>query len=179
MQLDNQVILMSEISGQPVAVPTIQDVVRFGSSGAMRNSQFYLRWFGINGNFDLGNRQFLFPLALDEDSPIWIVPPSEFKIVYLGSAINWPVTDAARSVVEQVCHGDEHGMVIWLVSSEVVTQQPSGPGPISLVFQMRIMLGDGVVGIIKPKEYCDMNVLRQAEEDCSLKSKIQLLSQSP
>ncbi|MBU2566561.1 hypothetical protein KKG46_03305 [Patescibacteria group bacterium] len=179
MKLDDQVILMSELAGEPVTGPTIQSVIKFGSSGAMRNLQFYLRWFGANATFDLGERQFLFPLALDEDSPIWIVQPNDFNVVYVGLAKNWPIEEAAPSVIEQVCLGDENSFVIWMVSSKLVAQQPSGSGPVSLAFKMHIMLGDGVVGIIKPREFCDMNVLRQAEEHCSLDSNALLVCQSP
>ncbi len=123
----------------------------FGESDSLG---FLEKDFGEEVSWRFGRMQFRFPIPMRIDDIHWMNHPEHFRVVFLGQGKDWPKTGKAPG-------DDLESWWLWVVSTHYTTMQPSGEGPGSFATPLNAMLGDGVYGIIRPKQYFDIEVLNK------------------
>jgi hypothetical protein len=86
--------------------------------------------------------------------------PEAFKVVFLGQAEFWPEDRNRQQIMDSF--GKEDASIIYLISSHFEQNCENGMVPLSFVAKI-VLLGDGNVGVIRPRYYCDLSVV-----DCEM-----------
>ncbi len=121
----------------------------------------WLQWFGTSKNFDLQNKQFLFPINTSPSN--FYLHPEKFELIMIGPVKNWPNKDVVDDLIEQL--GGEDVNIVYFISPEIGTDDGNGQTvPAAGILPLDIKLADDNCGIIDPEEYFDDSVRIRAIE---------------
>lgn len=161
MSAKSQIRPQHKVCERNVEVPTIL-VEPFIAGG---KPEVLVQWFGEAEGNDLAGMQFRFPVLLDPDDCHWMSHPELFSVIFFGQAKDWPTEKTSQDVIDLVVKGDSNAWIFWIASSHYGIQQGNGSVPACFVLPMPVMLGDGVVGVIRPKKFCDVAVLDRVKKE--------------
>ena len=140
-----------------VRVPTIS--VRERGNGDEKRNKVCIQWFGEANCVLPNDAQFLFESTASPEAPHWCDEPEAFKVIFIGPVRKWPRQDIVQQVADIVANGDLDRSIVWMVSSKFPQHHPTATyAPASLMTPV-VLLGDPDCGIIRPRHYCDMEVL--------------------
>jgi len=122
--------------------------------------EVFVQWFGEADGGDVTNLQFRFPVPLSPDHAMWMNHPEKFKVILVGQVKDWPKPSAQEAVAASA-KGTLETWILWICSSHYTVQHSNGPGPACCVVPLTAMLGDPNVGVITPRKYCDLSVLKE------------------
>ncbi|MDB5258807.1 MAG: hypothetical protein JWO73_15 [Candidatus Taylorbacteria bacterium] len=173
--------LKKTVSHQTAAVPVDVPTISIGEIGSDEDKRTAVRiqWFGRSDPSDKDfpdEAQFFFEPTLSTESKRWYGKPDAFKIVFIGPVRDWPKKEVAQQVADTVTEGNLDADVVWMVSSRFPENHPRNGDLIpSSMMTPAVILGDPLFGIIRPKPYCDMQVLEA--ELTEVRKKVDLAEQ--
>jgi len=162
MDRDETVRPQQKVCETKVDVPTILvEPFREGDK-----PEVFVQWFGeSSAGVNLGEMQFRFPLGTSTDSHYWMGRPELCKIIMLGKVKDWPKPEVAQEIADTVTQGNLDALIVFIVATHYTMRRGDGsPGAPCFVFELKILLADGVCGVITPQPYCDMLVLDRENE---------------
>ncbi|PCI20319.1 hypothetical protein COB64_02230 [Candidatus Wolfebacteria bacterium] len=142
---------LHKVCSENVEIPTlIQD---------NNNTEVSLQWFGGSEYFDLSGMQFSFPLNTNLEA--FYFHPEKFEIIMIGPVKNWPNPEAIPGLIEDL--GGEDVIIIYFISSEIGVDDGNGQIiPAAGILPLTILLADENCGIIKPVEFFNDMVRKEA-----------------
>ncbi|MBX4198749.1 hypothetical protein KW800_00500 [Candidatus Parcubacteria bacterium] len=115
-----------------------------------------IQWFGEAKKYDLGDRQFLFPLPTTPDNVQWFGHPEQFQVAYLDQVKNWPAPQAVSMIAPNYTGGVEAW--VFMVSSSLYSRRMEGGLRAACFMGEVALLGDPNVGLISPRRFYDPKV---------------------